>query len=227
MSPWPLLLEAASSGPPDWLLRLFSVDAERVRGGAAHLRFARFPEGGLGLLAILAILASCAFVVWNYRREGALARWKKLGLAGIRSAVITALAVAAFYPVLEVDRVEDLRAVTLLLVDESLSQGIQDRYQGDPARRDAAARALGMAPEDVASARRADLVARALSSPELKVLEGLARSNRLKAYAFSSLPLAPVALPEPAVPSPLGPVPSPLGPVPSPLGPVPSPLGPP
>ena len=69
---WPLAAQV-----PEWILKLLSVDTDKLAGGTEHFRFARFPEGGLGLLTILAILAGFALIVWNYRREGQLAQWKK------------------------------------------------------------------------------------------------------------------------------------------------------
>lgn len=177
---------------PEWFLKLLSVDTERLQGGTEHVRFARFPEGGWGLVAILAIVVALAFIVWNYRHEGQLrARWKGL-LAALRAAIVVGAALIYFYPVLEVDRAQELRATTLLLVDKSLSQTLQDRYQGDPQRREALARALKLQPEEIASQSRAELARRALLDPEARILERLEARNQLKPYAFAGLPLEPL-----------------------------------
>ncbi len=191
--------ESAGSGLPRWLLELLSVDTERLQGGTEHLRFARFPEGGLGLLAILAVLAGFAFIAWNYRREGQLTRWKKSILAALRCTLLAVLVLALFYPILELDRAEEVRASTVLLVDESLSQTIKDRYAADTPRRDALARALGMKPEDVPAATRRELVRKAIFAPEMKVIERLGGRNNLKGYTFASSVLEPMNL---QVPSP-------------------------
>jgi len=180
---------------PEWLLRLLSVDTERLQGGTEHIRFARFPEAGLGLLAIVAIVLGGAVVLWNYRREGQLATWKKLTFAAVRWALLVVIALILFYPVLEVDRVAELRATTLVLIDESLSLGIRDRYQGDPTRRAAIASTLGIPPDDVAGSTRANLVERALASSELRLFDRLGEKNTLKGYTFSGLPPDPLALP--------------------------------
>lgn len=188
---WPVLAETASR-IPEWILRLLSVDPARLEGGTERLRFARFPEGGWGLLVVLAFLAGCAAIVWNYRREGALPAGRKLFLAAFRCLALAAAAAVLLYPVLEVDRRQELRAVTVLLVDASLSQTIRDSYRADAARRDATALALGLAPEDVPRTPRSALVARALESPEIRLFSRLAASNPVRAYAFSSGPLEPL-----------------------------------
>ncbi|HZN59886.1 MAG TPA: hypothetical protein VFD71_17580 [Planctomycetota bacterium] len=184
--------EVGSRALPEWLLRLLSVDTERLQGGTEHVRFARFPEGVWGLVALLAIAAAFAWVVWNYQREGQVARWRKNSMAALRCAVLAAAALMVFYPVLEVDRAAELRATTILLVDGSLSQGIKDRYRGDPARRDALALALKMKPEEVEASTRAELARRALEDPSAAVIDRLEKANRLRAYSFSGLPLEPL-----------------------------------
>jgi hypothetical protein len=146
----------------------------------------------MGLVAILLVAAGFAVVFWLYHHEGRLARGRKVLLASLRALLLAAAAVIVFYPVLEVDRAQDLRASTIVLIDESLSQAIKDRYQGDLARREALARALGIAPEEIASLSRADLAARALEQGGHRVLADLAGKNHVKAHAFSSLPLRPL-----------------------------------
>ena len=59
---------------PEWLLRLLSVETETLQGATGHVRFARFPEGGWGFLAILLIVLGFGAIFWLYRREGKLSR---------------------------------------------------------------------------------------------------------------------------------------------------------
>ena len=97
------------------------------------------PGGGWWSLATLALVA---FLVWHavreYRREGAVIS------AGVRR-LLTALRLGAlgvalailFQPTLVVDRSEKLKSTAWLLVDDSLSMGLEDRSgragSGDPA----------------------------------------------------------------------------------------------
>jgi hypothetical protein len=170
---------------PAWLLEALGVDLEALEGGSAHLRFVRFPEGELGLLAILGVAAAIAIVVWTYLNEGKLARAKKLALAAVRGLTIAVLSLVVFYPVLEVDRSRELRAVTAVLLDESLSLGIEDRYQGAPEDAQRTAEALGLDLPQLAASSRAQLVERFLADERVRFLARLAEKNRVETYVFA------------------------------------------
>lgn len=178
-----------------WILHSLGIDIARLDGGTEHFRFARFPEGLWGLLVVPILLAAFTYVAWNYRHEGQLLRSRKILLACLRCGIILAAALVLFCPVLEVDRAQELRATTILLIDGSLSQTIKDRYQADIPRRDALAQSLGLRPEEVQSLSRAELVHKALRGPQARILAGLAEKNQLKTYTFAGLPLEPVADP--------------------------------
>ena len=154
---------------PQWLLRLLSVDLEE--GGEASLRLARFPEGELGLLALLAVGAGLAAVFFTYSREGSLARWKKYSVASIRALLVLLLALIVFYPVIEVSREEETRKATILLLDDSLSLTLKDRYQASPDKLRLLAAGLNLEPKQVPGFSRADLVNRLLRDPDRKLLE--------------------------------------------------------
>jgi len=170
---------------PRWLLEWLGVDVESLEGGTASVSFVRFPEGELGLLALLGVALGIAIVVFTYLREGQLARWKKLSLAGLRGLLLIALALIIFYPVLEVDRARELRAVTPVLIDDSLSFSIKDRYQGAPEDADETAKFLGVQKASLENLSRAELVNKFLSDPKYAFLEKLARNNRLEIFTYS------------------------------------------
>ena len=117
---------------PQWLLRWLSIDPSSLDGGEANLRLARFPEGELGLLALLVVAAGLAIVFLTYSREGALARWKKYSIASIRALLVLLLALVVFYPVIEVSREKEIRKSTILLLDDSLSLTLKDGYRSSP-----------------------------------------------------------------------------------------------
>jgi hypothetical protein len=184
---------------PEWLLRWLQVDVESLAGGSARLRFARFPEGELGLLAVLALLGGMAFFFLLYTREGSLASWKKASLAFARGLVLAAAALILFYPVLEVDRQRDLRAVTIVLLDDSASFGMRDRYLGAPEMLQETAAALGLSEDEVRSRSRAELTMAALERPSWRFFERLREKNLLELYTFSDALRRPPA-PEPREP---------------------------
>ena len=92
------------------------------------------------LLAVL-IGAAAAFAWLLYRREAALSRWRRLGLAILRTIVYGLILVIVFQPAVDLERRVAVRRPVLVLVDESRSMG-----NVDPCIRseDLAARALAM-----------------------------------------------------------------------------------
>lgn len=172
---------------PDWLLHWLCGDrVQSIRDGEANLRLARFPEGDFGLLALLVVAAGLAVIYFTYSREGALARWKKYSLASIRALLILLLALIVFYPVIEVNRKREVRKVTLLLLDDSLSLALKDGYRGSPEKLRLMAAGMNLEASQVTDSSRADLVNRLLQDPDLKLLELLQEKNRLEIYTFSN-----------------------------------------
>ncbi|MBN1443636.1 MAG: hypothetical protein JXA90_13080, partial [Planctomycetes bacterium] len=177
---------------PGWLLRWLSVDVESLEGGTARLRLARFPEGEWGLLALIAVAAAFAVIAAIYLREGRIPTWRKMAMAAVRCLLVLLAACVLFYPVLEVNRARDLKATTLVLLDDSLSMGIRDRYQSAPELRDPLAALLAVEPQRLGETSRADIVTRVLGAGEAKLLRDLRERNLLKVYTFSDQ-LRPVA----------------------------------
>ncbi len=172
---------------PEWLLRWLCGDrVDSIRDGEASLRLARFPEGDLGLLALLLLAAGLALIYITYSREGALARWKKYSLASIRALLLLFLAFIAFYPVIEVNRKREVRKVTILLLDDSLSLALKDGYRGAPEKLQLLAEGLGIDAAKITGLSRAGLVNHLLQDPDKKLLELLREKNRLEIYTFSN-----------------------------------------
>src|SRR3990172_8638480 len=120
-------------------------------------------------------------------RRGSSVRGRTL-LALLRCAVLVTLAVILLEPV----RVRILRrwvdSYTLVLVDDSSSMDLTDRYRdaSSAARVQAVLRGLvrdsNLAP---AAVRRRDLVERILNRDDHRFLRDLASNNRVKLYSFS------------------------------------------
>ena len=172
---------------PEWLLRWLCGDRfESIKDGEASLRLARFPEGDFGLLALLLIAVGLAIIYFTYSREGALARWKKYSLASIRALLVLFVALIAFYPVIEVNRKREVRKVTILLLDDSLSLTLKDGYRGAPEKLRLLAAGLGLEASKVTDTSRAALVTHLLQDQDKKLLELLREKNRLEIYTFSN-----------------------------------------
>ncbi len=198
IEPW-VAQAAPSSAPPDWILRLLSVDPDALEGSTAHFRFARLPEGAWALLALILLLAGGAFIVWLYRREGNVPGPRRAVMASLRVGFLIVLGLVLAYPVLEVDRARDVRATTIVLVDESRSHGIRDRYLSSGAILQRVATRFELEPSAVTGMTRAEIVERALDHDGWRVLARLAEKNRLKVYGFAG-PLRPIAAAKPSTP---------------------------
>ena len=171
---------------PDWLLRLLHVDPDRIPEGAdTWIDFKRLPESGWALVALLALLAGVAVFVWIYRREGGLTGKRRGFLAALRAAAFLLAALALSHPVLELSVERDQEAVTIVLLDNSLSLATKDAYPMDAELREAVSGVAGVTAEKIGELSRAEVVARLLDSSRQQFLRDLADRNRLRVYTFS------------------------------------------
>lgn len=178
---------------PRWLQELLHLDPDRIPEDAdAWLSFKRWPESGWGLLAVLAILVGILFICWVYRREGALSTSRKIVFAGFRIAVLLAIALSLFYPVLELSVERDQEAVTLVLLDDSLSFGFHDAFRSNPELGDDVAEVCGVERDELDGLSRAEIARRLINRDSADFLQRLAENNRLEIYAFSDR-LTPIA----------------------------------
>jgi hypothetical protein len=152
-----------------------------------ELEWTHMPRG-LGVFALIAVVAAGLYgVVFLYRRENAVCPpWAKTMLAALRSAVLLLLAVIFLGPSLIPIDSKTVHPLIVVLRDASSSMGIVDRWT-DPAAAEAAARALGVKTEELATAApsRARLVDRILSDPGATFLDDLRRKGRVKVVDFA------------------------------------------
>jgi len=168
------------------ILTLMQAAPVRQQEEFVH-EFRNVPEGWPALLGILLLIALGAAVIWMYRREGRIGATmrRRMFMAGLRCAVIACLAAMFLEPV----RVRIIRqwidSYTLVLVDDSSSMDLADRYR-DPDRKQRVSTAL--ARSDVDTARRFDVARTVLQRDDRRMLRDLAENNRIKLYRFSSEP---------------------------------------
>lgn len=151
------------------------------------------PEGWFALAGLLLIAALCWSVIWMYRREArtGASRGMRLVLGGVRSLVLILLAVILLEPV----RVRILRrwvdSYTVVLIDDSSSMGLADRYR-DPEKAASAVRLASASGEGAVQGKdpvqRKDIVRSLLAADNNALLKGLAANNRVKVYRFSDVP---------------------------------------
>ncbi len=147
------------------------------------------PEGWLAAGGLALVGLMCWAVVWMYRHEGRIGATLRLRtvLAVIRCAVILGLVAILLDPV----RVRILRrwidSYTILLVDDSSSMDLTDRFR-EPESAKRVKTALGV--EEAPPLRRAEVARRMLEGDQRRFLRELVQRNRVALYTFSGEPTA-------------------------------------
>ena len=152
-----------------------------------RFEFAALPHGWGAVLALLALVVVCWFVIWMYRHEGrrgASARLRTL-LSLIRCAVLMALAAVWLQPVLATYLHRWIDSYCIVLVDDSSSMDLRDQYRLEE---EASRVKTVMGEEQTFPVRRADVIGHLLRRNHQALLRGLTERNRVKVYAFSDAP---------------------------------------
>lgn len=172
-----------------WWLWLAGVDETSLPAGA-ELRFVwTHAPRSWGLFVLVAVVAALLYLVlWLYRREPGEASLRlRLGLAALRAAALLLLLGVFLGPALEVTRKRVVEPYVLLLLDESLSMGIRDRYADETQTR-RAARVLRRSPEAVQEdpPTRAALVEAILRREDGLFLKRLARRGKVRVMTYAA-----------------------------------------
>ena len=170
------------TGPPPALdSTVLSGDSHEVVRWVTELR--TIPEGWWAVGGLALAVALVWAVAWMYRHEGrsGVSKRTRVSAAVLRSAVILTLVGIWLEPV----RVRIVRRSTdsyaLVLIDDSSSMGLTDRY-ALPAAAEHVKRYLGT--DSITPIRRTDLLRRLVESDRSELLRGLARRNRVKVFTF-------------------------------------------
>jgi len=163
-----------------WLLGINR--GEIAEGTGVRLKFANPWPTWVILLAAVAAIWLVAFL---YSREkGTATRRRKATLAVLRCLLIALVLLILFKPILAVDKSEFKEAYVLVLLDDSLSMRLRDRYQ-EPALRSALARVAAVDEAALDHQTRADLVNRALANPAVDLLGKLSKQCKLRVATFA------------------------------------------
>lgn len=164
-----------------WLL---GIDrGEIAEGAGVRLKFTNvWPAWVILLFAVAAIW----LVAWLYSREkGTATRGRKAALAVLRCLLIGLVLAVLFKPILAVEKSEFKEAYVVVLLDDSLSMRLRDRYS-DPAVRAALARAAGIDEARLDEQSRADLLNRVLANPVIDLFGKLGRQCKLRVVTFAN-----------------------------------------
>ncbi len=169
----------------EWLLRLkpgqlSGADSWSPRFAAEYNNWVI-----LGLFVVFSALVVLTVVC--YLREGDTRRRTKMTIAGIRIAVIVLILALLFQPGLVLRYKKDLYSTVVVLVDDSLSMSLKDRYADPDASglRSALADKLGINQDELASLSRTEIVRRILTRQEGPLAE-LAKDHLLLLMRFST-----------------------------------------
>jgi len=133
----------------DFWLTVLGFDRSRIPEGAeTEFVWTHAPSSWAAVAAVVLVAGLFYLVWWLYKRETvACPRPVRLLLAGARIAVVLVLAMVLMGPALAVSIRRSIQPYVILLLDDSLSMGIRDRYSGAAAARVAAV--TGEDPETV------------------------------------------------------------------------------
>lgn len=174
----------------DFWLRILGVDPSRIPDGA-HTEFIfTDPPRSWGVFVMIAVLVGVVWgTFWLYRRErteGVTPRARYV-LAGVRSAVLIVLLIVLMGPALAISTQRTIEPYVVVLVDESISMAIEDRYP-DPDDRARIVNLTGGAPDEVEAdpPKRFELVNDLLTRDNAKLLSDLTRRGKVRVMTFAN-----------------------------------------
>jgi hypothetical protein len=149
------------------------------------LELARWSSGNALLVGCILTVATLYAVDWMYRREsrGNVTRRLRLTLVGCRVLVLAMLGLIGLEPVVVKYVHRRLAAYTLVLVDDSASMSLSDRYRLADEARLAQSVVNEVPPQGVARSKVCETI---LERDDGQWLKSLAQKNEVKVFSFSN-----------------------------------------
>ena len=165
----------------NWLYKLLGIDPGQDVLRADRLFFVQpWPVW-------VAIALTVALLVWVavfYHRDGTRPSWAWKGLmVALRLGAIAILGVMLWQPMLRSQRTETTQPILAVVLDESRSMALKDRWQ-EPKRKADLARAFG--DPGISRATRAEMLARLVNKDDAATLRKLMEKNTLRVYRFGA-----------------------------------------
>jgi len=154
------------------------ADSTRVE---EQVELARWSSGNALIVGVVLTIVLVLAVRWMYWHEarGSMSRGSRAALIGLRCAVLLLLGLIGLEPVLVKYVHRRVDAYTIVLIDESASMGVADRYRSPEAARQVSA--VAGAIDEKAGISREALVSKLVTDDWLNEL---AKRNRVKVFAF-------------------------------------------
>lgn len=164
---------------------LFGLKPDQLAGAHSwSLNFAADYNNWIVLGMVVVFAALVLLTVLSYLREGDLPRRIKLTLASIRIVVIVLIFAMLLQPGLLLRYKKDLYSTLVVLVDDSISMSLKDRY-ADAGLRKAVADKLNVGAEELGNLSRLELVRRVLARAGGALAE-LSRDHPMVLLQFST-----------------------------------------
>lgn len=165
----------------NWIYKLLGIDP-----GQDALRLDRifFVQPWPVVLAAVAAVGLLVWVVLFYYRDGTRPSWLWKGLmTGLRIAALAVLAFMIWQPMLRSQRTDATPSIVAVVVDESESMGIKDRWQNAKRKADLV-KALG--DPTLANRSRIEAADRLLNRDDAALLKGLLEKHSVRVYRFGA-----------------------------------------
>lgn len=167
--------------------KLIGIDRSISADSDWHIIWRSAPAAWLLWLVIIPAVLLLVYYIYRRERAGVSNRSKFL-LSALRAGVIMAALLILFQPAAVLEKPITRESTLALLVDDSFSMNLRDRYLSDSEVRQLIKLSgwsdrPGRTPLQELS--RIDLVNAILSNPQTDILGRLAQNSRLKTYAFS------------------------------------------
>lgn len=165
----------------NWLYKLLGIDPGQDTLRADRVFFVQPWPVWVALAVGLTLLV---WVLFFYVRDGSRPSlpWKGF-LTLLRLAAVAILAVLIWQPMLRSQRSETTRSIVAVVLDESQSMAIKDRWQNQKRKADLIA-ALG--DPNAAAATRAEAAARLVNHEDAALLKGLLKNHAVRVYRFGA-----------------------------------------
>ena len=170
------------------LEKLLGIDQAVSASGDWHIVWRSAPAVWLLFLIIIPAVLLVTYLIYRKERTTTSTR-NKFFLSALRSAVILIVLIILFQPVAVVEKPITRESTLALLIDDSLSMGLKDRYSADADVRQLMRLTSGLSATTATSLRemgRIDIVNAVLSNPKIGILAKLQDKSKLKLYTFSS-----------------------------------------
>ncbi len=150
-----------------------------------RLEFAHLPQGwaAVGSVVLLLLLTGAVVTLYRFETRSGVSPRTRFILAGLRCLVVLLLAAIWLEPVLATYITRRIESQTLVLLDQSASMSVKDRYP-DAAEAERVRRVLGSGGNGVGEASRAEIVQHVLSSDGERLLREMAGANPVRLYGF-------------------------------------------